>query len=148
MRERTLSWAINSTGDKVFIDELKDKDFEAKYNCPHCFCEVIPRRGDKKIWHFSHKGEECEYVKKLKNTKKDTASNSSLSNFMTKGKTIDIKDMDFEDSDIFTCVLCKKEENKEKGTEWSKKVWICKNCYLHLSNDEMKKLELIESRYN
>lgn len=145
MRDRKLSWAINEAGKKVFIEDLKDDELKQKFNCPHCYAPVIPKRGEKKIWHFAHKGEECEFVKNNIKTKDDTTKNSSLNAFMAKTTTMD--NMEFEDSDIFTCAICTKEDNKDNGTEWSKKIWICKNCYLHLSDEDMKKLEELEDKF-
>lgn len=144
MRERKLSWAIDSLGKKIFIEDLKKEEQSQKFNCPHCFLEVFPKRGEKKIWHFAHKGEECEYVQRLSKSH-DKGTNSTLFDFSK--KTVALDNMEFEDSDIFTCALCKKEENKEVGQEWSKRVWICKNCYLHLNSLDMEKLEKIEEKY-
>jgi len=145
MKDRKLSWAINEDGKKVFIDDIKEHELKQKFNCPHCFGEVIPKRGNIKVWHFSHKGEECDFVKNPNIKHKDSSQATSLSSFMTKSTTID--NFEFEDSDIFTCAICKKEENKENGKEWSMKVWICQNCFLHLTDEDMKQLQELESKF-
>jgi ribosomal protein L37AE/L43A len=146
MRERQLSWAIDKEGKKVFIDDLKEEQLSGKFNCPHCFVEVFPKRGDKKVWHFSHKGEECEYVKKLDGKYKDDKSKvTTLSNYME--KTILLDNMQFEQSNDFTCALCRKEEHKDNGMEWSKRIWICRNCYLHMSKKDMETLEELAGKY-
>src|SRR3989338_2694187 len=84
MRERRLSWALDTDGNKVFIDDLKGEQLSGSFNCPHCFKDVYPKRGEKKVWHFTHKGEECEFVKGLKDKRRDKATEVSLSAFMDK----------------------------------------------------------------
>lgn len=75
----------------------------------------------------------------------DRSKLTTLDNFMQKTTTVD--NFQFEETDDFTCALCRKEEHKDNGTEWSKKIWICRNCYLHMSKNDMDKLENMAQWY-
>ena len=47
--------ALTDTGERIYADEVKNKNKKDKYFCPECGDELIFRKGIKNIPHFSHK---------------------------------------------------------------------------------------------
>lgn len=57
MVKRKNPFAIDKNGNLIYI---KNKDYEHKKQYKECYCAkcnelLIPKMGDKNIWHFSHK---------------------------------------------------------------------------------------------
>lgn len=113
--QRKLFYAIDASGKRVMVDDLNDNLRSMEFSCPYCKAKVIPKMGDKTIWHFSHSGD-CK-VAKDKELSLDSFSSS----------TISMDDIKFE-TDKFTCKLCNNASKKENGIDLHGK-WICKECY-------------------
>lgn len=127
MKKRQLFTAMDSLGNKVMIDAI-DKESKGIYFCPYCKKEVVAKLGDRKVWHFSHKGEVCEYL----NLKSSDGSSDSKLDFSGVG-SVDIDSIEIgTDSKDFLCVQCKKRFNKDSGHKWKGNEYICKGCFLRM----------------
>ncbi|MBT5023457.1 hypothetical protein HOK51_03905 [Candidatus Woesearchaeota archaeon] len=125
MKTRQLVIAKDKNGLDVNIDSISNSK-EDKYYCPYCKQEVIPRRGAKVVWHFAHKDCVCKYLN-LKTG--DDLSDSTIE--IDDIKTVSVSEVEFENkSRYFMCVRCKKKFNKEHGTKWDAKEYICRECFL------------------
>ena len=125
--ERKLFYAIDGKGKRVLIDQIIDRD--AEYFCPFCKGKVIPKMGEKNVWHFSHVGESCLLGKS------DVGADGDLSSF---GEgVVDSSEIPFE-TDKFTCKICNSACSKENGVDLGNG-WICKECYKNSGTDELKK---------
>jgi hypothetical protein len=124
-KDRELFYAKLENGDKVLVDKLQKGD-SRKFLCPHCNGEVVAKLGDKKIKHFAHKGQVCEFLRKPVET-----PNKSLGDYSE--KTVSIDEYKFtKDETIFECKICKKSMNKSIGLKWKGEDWVCKNCFSKL----------------
>ena len=117
MTDRKLFIAIKD-GKKVFVDNLTDRT--GTFLCPHCKAEVIPKLGEKNIWHFAHKGEVCSF---LKVTDAVESKETKLENMKT------TSDIEMPESKTYKCKKCGNVGNKEFGIKLDD--WYCKECYLN-----------------
>ena len=122
MKRRQLSVAFDEEGKRVPIDSVER---ERKYLCPYCTREVIPKMGEKKVWHFAHKGEVCEYLNiKTKDGLRD--AQLDLQSIPTKS----VSDIDIgEGCARFMCLKCRKAFRKEGGVKWERNEYVCKECF-------------------
>lgn len=119
MSERKLFQAI-SDGNIVHIDKSVEK--KGLFLCPHCKQEVIPKCGEKNVWHFAHKGETCLESKGVL----DDGLNKEITIDATKSLSeIEVP----EDPTYFMCMKCHKKERKELGIKYSEKEYICRSCF-------------------
>ncbi len=126
LKKRQLFTAIDEQGNKVIIDSINKTEIK-RYLCPYCKAEVIPKMGEKNVWHFSHKGAVCEFLN-LKTT--DNLTNKTLD--FSNEKTVELSDIEISDCKKFLCVTCKKRFNKESGIKWEGNEYICKECFMKL----------------
>ena len=118
MKKRKLFQAI--IDNKIVAIEKVDKENNKKYLCPHCKKEVIPKLGEKNVWHFAHKDKSCDYMNSV------DEENSELKNFITKTTSkIEVP----EDPNYFLCFKCRKKFPKENAIKWEEKKYLCKNCF-------------------
>ncbi len=124
-KDRELFYAKLANGERVMVDSLVKGD-SRQFFCPHCNAEVVARLGEKKIKHFAHKGQVCEFLRKPNET-----PNTKLGKFSS--KTVSIKEFEFsKDASIFECTICKKSMNKKLGLQWKDSKWVCKECFKDL----------------
>ncbi|HII71757.1 TPA: hypothetical protein HA265_03305 [Candidatus Woesearchaeota archaeon] len=122
--KRRLFIAVDVSGSRYHIDNI-DKSIPARFMCPYCSQEVIPKQGEKNIWHFAHKDQVCEHLLKMgiddgENAKLDFKAQPSIS----------VSDIDIgSSSSKFLCVKCKKTFNKEFGKKWDSTEYICNGCF-------------------
>ena len=131
IKKRQLFQAINKNGKTVLIDKIKNTEEQTKSNkyfCPYCKHEVIPKTGEKKVWHFAHKDEICEYL----NIKKTDKLNNQKLDF-SKEKTISLSELNIgDDCEDFLCNKCKERFRKEIGIKWDGNTYLCKDCFAKL----------------
>ncbi|MBT7903601.1 hypothetical protein HN587_07090 [Candidatus Woesearchaeota archaeon] len=121
MKSRQVVKALDQNNNSIHVDSIPPESKE--FYCPFCKKEVIPRRGEKVVWHFAHKDEVCEFLN-LKS--KDDLDNATIE----LEKTISINDLEFKPiSKYFMCVKCKNKFNKEVGIKWDSSEFICKDCF-------------------
>ncbi len=126
--ERKLFYAVDKNGNKVLIDSLREK--EGDFFCPFCKKKVVPKMGEKKVWHFAHIGGECV------SSGYEEGMNRSLGDY--KVNKIDVSDIPFE-TDKFTCKLCGTASMKENGVKLAAG-FICKECYKNRDVSEIREL--------
>jgi predicted SprT family Zn-dependent metalloprotease len=126
MKSRELFYAMDSNGVKHHIDKLdKVEAKNSRFFCPHCKAMVVPKMGDQKIWHFAHKGEVCDFLRK-----RDSVSTKSMSLSDFSKKTIAVDEFKFsKDSHLFECEICHDTTNKINGVKWQDNKYVCKKCF-------------------
>lgn len=125
--DKKLPYALDSKGNKCFIERFSEKDKQETYFCPYCKKEVVAKMGDEKVWHFSHLEGDCSHSK-LSKKKEDISKTAKLDVY--RSKTVDIDEFKPTiDPDFFTCALCKKSSHKEYGMKMNNGIYICKDCY-------------------
>ena len=116
MKKRKLSYAL--LNDKlIYINDI-DNSSSNLFLCPNCNKEVIPKQGDKNVWHFSHKEKNCGYVGEKSNTKLDNFITKTISEIIVPS-----------DPKYFSCVKCNKKTPKLLGVKWENNTFICKDCF-------------------
>lgn len=131
---RKLTVALTEKGERVHIDNFSKDTYDGALFCPHCKMEIIPKQGDNKIWHFAHKGMDCDFGN-LKTEDKET-HNDSLGAFMTKTTTLD--NYKFAKATKFLCPICNETYPVIEGKEWSKEEYLCKKCFMHITPEQTK----------
>jgi transcription elongation factor Elf1 len=133
---RKLTTAIDKKGNRINIDNYNKQSDSKQFFCPYCKKEVIPKQGNNKIWHFSHKGKNCNLneLKQADNKTKDF----SLNNYMN--KTVSSTNYKFSHPKKFLCPLCNEVHLFDNGKLWSKEEYICKKCFLSLTPEQTRNL--------
>ncbi len=137
IKKRQLYIAIDSKSNRVKIEDVDRVDCDVdgdngevnrseKYFCPYCKQEVIPKMGNKKVWHFCHKGEVCEY---LNIKKRDKLIDAELDFSDTRGALLSELDIG-SDCEDFMCVECKGRFSKKGGIRWKDNEYICRECFM------------------
>lgn len=131
---RKLTTAINKNNERIHIDSYNREDSEDKFFCPYCKEEVIPKQGNNKVWHFSHKGKSCNLKSIKENEKK--SKEISLNDYMS--KTINTSQYNFSKSNKFLCPFCHDTHLFENGVNWSGQEYICKKCFTTLTPEQVR----------
>ncbi|MFC1741295.1 competence protein CoiA family protein [Nanoarchaeota archaeon] len=127
MKKRQLYTARDKAGKLVLIDDI-DKGCKGSYLCPYCKKEVVPKMGDRNVWHFAHKEEVCEYLN-IKSS--DGLSDGKIE--VSESASVGTDSIDIgSDSRDFLCVKCKKRFNKSGGLKWEGNEYICRGCFNNL----------------
>ncbi len=137
MKKRKL-YIANTPEGKIHIDSIDKEQLRqipekgnagrVRYTCPYCGAEVIPKMGEKNIWHFSHKGGLCS---QFLGAQMDDGKNKRLD--LSGVPTIKLSDIQLgEESAKFLCVKCKRTFNKASGHRWEANEYICEECFQKL----------------
>src|SRR3989338_7772249 len=108
MGDRKLFYARDINMNIVHVDRIKEK--EEIYYCPFCKELVIPRMGEKKVWHFAHVGQTCSKVA-------EELANDSLQEFATEVSVISNIEVP-QDCSTYLCPFCTKTGSKKYGIAW------------------------------
>lgn len=130
MSDRKLFYAKDAIGNRILIDKLLDR--EQKLFCPHCNEEVIPKMGQKNVWHFSHIGKECKFLSK--NSTKTENKKFGDYNFS------EVENIDVTESNKYCCKICNGTRSKESGRRIKDSIWVCKTCYVNASHSVIDEL--------
>jgi len=133
---RKLTVALTENGKRIHIDNLNSRQNHEDLFCPYCKMELIPKQGNNKVWHFAHKGIECDW-NNLRSEDK-TTKNISLNNFAK--ATTNLDNYKFAKATKFICPICNNTHSLKEGHEWSKDEFICKRCYLNITPKQTKML--------
>ena len=127
IKKRQLFIALDADGKKVHVDEV-DKESRMGFRCPYCKDSVLPKMGEKNVWHFAHRGAPCGYLL----LKVPDGSVDGKLDFSGE-KKIDLDSVDIGgECEKFLCVKCKKRSNKESGHRWKGNEFICPECFLNM----------------
>jgi predicted RNA-binding Zn-ribbon protein involved in translation (DUF1610 family) len=124
MKKRQLFVALDKDGRKVLVDDI-DKQSTDKFCCPYCKREVIPKQGEKNVWHFAHKEEVCEYLN-IKSS--DGLADAKLDFSSSPTRSMEGIELG-SDSTQFLCVKCKKRFAKAGGIKWQGNEYVCRECF-------------------
>lgn len=142
MKDRKLFQAKDSNGYLHYIDNLDKKKIrtdKTEFFCPHCRQGVMPRMGEKRVWHFAHIDKPCDKLTSQSDPEADgNKKTKDIWSFTTKYKV----GSDFKiDPDSYQCEFCKKIKSKKYGIKWSEKIYLCKECYRQLDSDMIEQLQ-------
>ncbi len=142
MKYRKLFQAKDEEGYLHYIDNLDKEEIKEKkksFSCPHCKQKVMPKMGEKNVWHFAHVDKPCD---KLRISSDNLSSDESkkTKNILSFTKKFKAGN-DFKiNPDSCQCEFCKKIQSKEYSIKWSENIYICKECYKQLDS---KRIELL-----
>ena len=142
MKYRKLFQAKDEEGYLHYIDNLDKEEIKEKkksFLCPHCKQKVMPKMGEKNVWHFAHVDKPCD---KLRISSDNLSSDESkkTKNILSFTKKFKAGN-DFKiNPDSCQCEFCKKIQSKKYSINWSKNLYICKECYKQLDSKKIEQL--------
>ena len=142
-KQRKLFYAKTADNAVVHVDYIETDKLREDLFCPFCNEKVLPRQGEKNVWHFSHYGEPCSHsFDRLEpEMRRMLKENQLLDEFVDGKKTIDIGEINIpQDSKEFQCPFCFSLGAKESGKKWKNDLYICTDCFSKLSGDMIEQL--------
>ena len=146
IKNRKLFYAKTTDSAVVHIDYIDTDKLREDLFCPFCNERVIPRQGERNIWHFAHFGEPCShsYDKLEPEMRKLLKENEVLDEFIEDKRTIDIGEIQIpNDSKEFQCPFCFKLGAKEAGKRWKNNLYVCNDCFSNLNGEMIEQLQRV-----
>ena len=131
MGDRKLFYAKDNNQNIVHVDRIREKD--GKYFCPFCKCEVLPKMGTKKTWHFAHKNNEhkCEF--------NEVVESQLIEEFKRNVNAVENIDVP-QDCQNYMCPFCRNAGNKDYAVTWRSNIFICKSCFQDMNGQDLDKV--------